>query len=161
MRRMDMHISRHAFRRFSTITAAWGLVFAVVHVYWAAGGDAGMRDDVSSPGAALYVGFVAVLGLVGAAVAYGLDRPWGAKVGSRRLRVLARAGGVALLLGVAVGVGRWAADGSLGDDGAAGVVITAYFLLGAALFAALGWARTTRPGRDVDAVPAPSAMRRT
>jgi hypothetical protein len=34
-------------------------------------------------------------------------------------------------LGVAVGVGRWMVKGPLGDDGADGVVITAYFLVGA------------------------------
>ena len=55
--------------------------------------------------------------------------------------MLARFGGVILLLGVAVGVGSWIAAGSLGDDGANGVAITAYFLLGALLFSALGWHR--------------------
>lgn len=34
---------------------------------------------------------------------------------------------------------RWMVDGSLGDDCVGGVVITAYFLLGCLLFAALGW----------------------
>ena len=43
-----------------------------------------------------------------------------------------------LLLGVAVGVLRWLADGGLGDDGVGGVVITAYFFLGAVLFSLLG-----------------------
>lgn len=55
--------------------------------------------------------------------------------------MLARFGGLILLLGVAVGVGSWIAAGSLGDDGANGVAITAYFLLGALLFSALGWHR--------------------
>ena len=56
-----------------------------------------------------------------------------------RLRVLARLGGTLLLLGVAVGVGRWIMDASLDGDGAGGVVITAYFALGGVLFSALGW----------------------
>jgi hypothetical protein len=137
-----MRLSESTFQRLASITAIWGVVFAVVHVYWAAGGDAGMTDDVSGPGAAAYVALIAVLGLLGAAVALGLDRPWGALVGRRRLRRLSRAGGIALLVGVAVGTGRWLAAGSLGDDGANGVAITAYFLLGAALFAALGWSKT-------------------
>jgi hypothetical protein len=38
-----------------------------------------------------------------------------------------------------IGVGRWVGDGGVGDDGVPGVVITAYFLLGGALFSALGW----------------------
>lgn len=53
--------------------------------------------------------------------------------------MLARVGGTLLSLGVAVGVGGWIAAGSIGDDGADGVVITAYFLLGGLLFSALGW----------------------
>lgn len=53
--------------------------------------------------------------------------------------LLARVGGAVLLLGVAVGVLRWLADGGLGDDGVGGVVITAYFFLGAVLFSLLGW----------------------
>lgn len=80
-------------------------------------------------------------GLAGAAVAHGLYQPWGTRVGRRALRMLARFGGLILLLGVAVGVGSWIAAGSLGDDGANGVAITAYFLLGALLFSALGWHR--------------------
>ena len=53
--------------------------------------------------------------------------------------MLARLGGAMLLLGVVAGVARWAADGGLGDDGAAGVVITAYFFAGGVLFSLLGW----------------------
>jgi hypothetical protein len=48
---------------------------------------------------------------------------------------------------VVVGVGRWIGAGTLGDDGAAGVAITAYFLLGAGLFAVLGW-RDAKPARS-------------
>jgi hypothetical protein len=61
--------------------------------------------------------------------------------GSRRrtLIILARTGGAALLLGVVFGAGRWLADWSLDGDGAAGVVITLYLLLGGFLFSAFGW----------------------
>ena len=55
--------------------------------------------------------------------------------------LLARGGGVALLIGVVVGVSRWLVDGGLDGDGAAGVVTTVYFLLGGVLFSVLGWAR--------------------
>jgi hypothetical protein len=47
--------------------------------------------------------------------------------GRRRLVLLARAGGTALLAGVVVGVVRWLAGGGLEDDGAAGVITTVYF----------------------------------
>ena len=140
------HVSDILVRRLAAVTAAWGVVFAGFHFYWAAGGSVGIEGDAPSLAASLYIAFIAVLGLVGAAVAYGLEKGWGARSGRRRLRMLARLGGLVLLLGVAVGVGPWIAAGSLGDDGAAAVVITAYFLLGGLLFSTLGWVRTGRPG---------------
>lgn len=94
-------------------------------------------EPATSVDASLYIAFIALLGLAGAGVAHGLSRPGSARVGQRRLRLLARAGATLLLLGVGIGVGRWIAAGGIGDDGAAGVVITGYFLLGGALFAAL------------------------
>jgi hypothetical protein len=110
--------------RIARMTTAWGLVFAVAHFYWAVGAD--------TLAAGLYIGFIAVLGLVGAAVArlheHGLH-----------FTFLTRAGGIALLLGVAIGTGRWLAAGSLQGDGAEGIAITAYFLVGGILFTLLGW----------------------
>jgi hypothetical protein len=135
-----MHTPDISIRRLGVVTAVWGIVFAGFHFYWAAGGGAAY-EGTPSLGESLYIAFIAVLGLAGAAVAYGLYQPWGTRVGGRALRMLARFGGVILLLGVAFGVGRWIADGSLGDDGANGVAITAYFLLGGLLFSALGWRR--------------------
>ena len=130
-------------RRVGAATALWGLVFAAFHFYWAAGGTAGHDPEGQSLADSLYIAFIAVIGLVSVVVAHGLYRPWGNRMGRRRLRMLARVGGTLLLLGVAVGVGGWIAAGSIGDDGADGVVITAYFLLGALLFSALGWHRTS------------------
>jgi hypothetical protein len=135
-----MHTPDISIRRLGIVTAVWGIVFAGFHFYWAAGGGAAY-EGTPSLGESLYIAFIAVLGLAGAAVAHGLYQPWGTRVGRRALRRLARFGGVILLLGVAFGVGRWIADGSLGDDGANGVAITAYFLLGGLLFSALGWRR--------------------
>jgi hypothetical protein len=54
------------------------------------------------------------------------------------LGISTRAGGAALLLGVAVGAGRWPADGSLNGDGVAGVATTLHFLAGGVLCSALG-----------------------
>lgn len=135
-----MHSSKSVISRIADATAIWGLVFAAFHFYWAAGGGAlGVGEDSPSLAASLYIGLVAVIGLAGSAVALGLNRPWGAAVGRRGLQLLARFGGAALLLGVAVGVGRWISAGSLGDDGAGGIVVTAYFFLGGVLFTLLGW----------------------
>ena len=112
-----MNLSDTSIRRLSVVTAFWGIVFAGFHFYWAAGGSTAMDERALTLGESLYIAFIAVLGLAGAAVAHGLYQPWGARIGHRRLRTLAR----------------------LGDDGADGVVITAYFLLGGLLFSALGW----------------------
>lgn len=120
------------------LTVAWGLLFALVHFYWAVEG-AGSGAD--TPAAQAYIAFIAVLGLLGSAVAHGVAHDWGARLGSRRLTLLARSGGAVLLLGAAFGIGTWFADGSLNGDGTEGVAITAYFLLGGALFSAVGWRR--------------------
>jgi hypothetical protein len=134
-----VHISDISIRRVGAATALWGLVFAAFHFYWAAGGTTANDPDSQSLADSIYIAFIAFIGLVSAAVAHGLYQPWGDRIGRRRLRVLARVGGTLLFLGVAVGVGGWIAAGSIGDDGADGVVITAYFLLGGLLFSALGW----------------------
>jgi hypothetical protein len=116
------------------VTVAWGVIFALVRFYWAGAGIAG----ADTPAARVYIAFIALIGLAGAAVADGLVHGWAARLGRRRLVLLARVGGAVLLLGVAVGVLRWLADGGLGDDGVGGVVITAYVFLGAVLFSLLG-----------------------
>jgi Protein of unknown function (DUF3995) len=147
-RRTAGQLGRHPLVRVSSVTVAWAVVFAVVHAYWAAGGEAGMRGDpADSPVAQIYIGAIAALGLVGAALAYGLDDRRRTARRSRTLTLLARAGGAVLLLGVAVGTGRWLAAWSLEGDGPAGIVTTLYFLLGGLLFTALGWRRDT-PGPD-------------
>jgi hypothetical protein len=128
------------------LTVAWGVVFALVHGYWAAGGAAGMNGDpADTPAAQAYIGVVTLIGLAGAGVAYGLLDARRGTVVRRRLALLARASRVALLLGVAFGTARWIADGSLHGDGAAGVATTVYFLIGGVLFLMLGGVRT--PGR--------------
>jgi hypothetical protein len=121
-------------QRLNQITIAWSALFALVHFYWAAGGGAGMNGEpADTAGAQLYIGFIAVLGLLGGGVAYWLHgRP-----SDPRLILLARAGGAALLAGVVVGVARWLSDGGIGDDGAAGVITTLYFLAGGVLFSAI------------------------
>jgi uncharacterized membrane protein YeaQ/YmgE (transglycosylase-associated protein family) len=131
--------------RVAHATTAWGVIFAIAHLYWAAGGEAGANGaPADTPAAQAYIAAIAALGLVGAVVAHGLLHRWGHRVGRQMLAVTARAGGAALLLGVAVGTGRWLADGSLNGDGVAGIVTTLYFLLGGALFSALGWRSTER-----------------
>jgi hypothetical protein len=156
-----MQRSESVIRRVGDATAIWGVVFAAFHFYWAAGGTAlGVGEDRTSVAASLYIAAVAGLGLLAAAIAQGLHRPWGAAIGPRRLRLLARLGALALLLGVVIGVGRWIVAGSLGDDGVGGLVITAYFLLGGALLAVLGWQRQgRRTGHGDGCSPAAAPVR--
>jgi hypothetical protein len=128
-------------RHFSlgTVTVAWSALFAVVHLYWAAGGSIGMNGDPADTAAAQgYIAFIALLGIAGGAIAHAVDRGSAPGISRRTLVLLARAGGAALLVGVAVGTGRWLADGGVDSDGAAGLLITLYFLIGGVLFSALG-----------------------
>jgi len=97
-------------------------------------------EPADTAGAQAYIGLIAVIGLLGAAVAYGLAPGSRSLLERRRLVLLARVGGGALLAGVVIGVSRWLADGSLNGDGAGGIITTTYFLLGGLLFAWLGWA---------------------
>jgi hypothetical protein len=96
------------------LVVAWSLLFAAVNIYWAAGGTALGNGGSSSGGEQAYVGFIAAIGLVGAAVGHGLGHDRDARPGLRGLVLLARAGGAALLLGVLLGVGRWVGDGGIG-----------------------------------------------
>jgi hypothetical protein len=135
-------------RRLGHITVAWGVIFAVVHAYWAAGGAAGTDGDPADTAPVqIYIAFIAALGLVGAGVADALVHERTGRPGRRALSLLARAAGVALLAGVAVGVGRWLIQGGLADDGATGIAITLYFLVGGLLFSALGWRRAPARAR--------------
>jgi hypothetical protein len=80
-----MWTSDISIRRLGIVTAVWGIVFAGFHFYWAAGGGAAY-EGTPSLGESLYIAFIAVLGLAGAAVAHGLYQPWGTRVGRRGLR---------------------------------------------------------------------------
>lgn len=84
---------RKAARRFPVgayAAAAWAVLFALVHVYWLAGGRAGLPagqslfDNVPL----LVVDVAAIpLSLAGAVLALALVRPWGARISRRWLSV--------------------------------------------------------------------------
>lgn len=121
-------------------TAVWAALFAVVHAYWASGGEIGTKGGAAgTPAAQAYIAAIALLGVIGAAIAYRLAHGPRTRRHRAPLTLLARVGGAALLLGVGVGTGRWLASWSLDGDGATGIVITLYFLLGGVLFSMLGW----------------------
>lgn len=93
------------------VTVEWGVLFAVVHFYWASGGTARNNAGATDAAAQTYIGFIALVGLLSAAVAHGFGHDWAARLGRRRLTLLARVGGAVLMLGVRGGVGRWLGDG--------------------------------------------------
>jgi hypothetical protein len=66
------HLPSHKLVRLANATVAWGVLFAVVHFYWAAGGTALHNSGATDAAAQAYIGFIAVIGLVSAAVAHGL-----------------------------------------------------------------------------------------
>lgn len=124
----------------SDSATCWGVVFAAVHVYWAlAGADAVGVEGPRGIGASIYIGFIALLGLAAAITAFGIGHPSRVPLERSVLRTLARAAGIVLLAGVAIGVARWIAAGAIGADEVSDVAITAYFAIGGALFVSLGW----------------------
>lgn len=71
--------------------AVWMVVFAVVHLYWSVGGTALLPAGLTVPDVLplLIIDIVAVpLSLAGAVLALALVRPWGARIGRRRLLLL-------------------------------------------------------------------------
>jgi hypothetical protein len=95
------------------------LAHLTVGFYWAVEGA-----GADTQAAQIYVAFIAVLGLLGSAVAHDVAPSSNTAQPARRL---ASAPG--------------SPDSSLNGDGAEGVAIAAYFLLGGALFSAVGWRR--------------------
>src|SRR4051794_8623074 len=71
-----MRILRNlTFETIGWVTVTWSVVFAAVHFYWAAGGAFGMNGDpADTPGAQAYIGFIALLGVLGGPVALRLVR---------------------------------------------------------------------------------------
>ena len=94
------------------------MLFAVVHVYWAAGGAAGMNGEPADTLAAqLYIAFTAISGWRGARRLRARPRP------APALTLLDLDGGAALLLArrrQRPRLAQWSLEG----DGAAGVVTT-------------------------------------
>lgn len=88
------------------VTVAFGVLFTLAHFYWAAGGTA--IDSAGDTDAAQdSIGFIAVVGLLGAAVRHGFAHDREARLTRPRLTLLARARGAALAIGNLSGVERW------------------------------------------------------
>jgi hypothetical protein len=99
------------------IAAAWSLMFAVPHVYWAAGGRAGLGAQAGAADAALrqtwFAGYnllTAMLAILGAFVAVALARQWGGRRLRRWLLAMATLGCIALSVRGALGLILMSAD---------------------------------------------------
>ncbi|MFI5530774.1 DUF3995 domain-containing protein [Kitasatospora sp. NPDC051853] len=135
--------------------AAWGLLFAAVHVYWLFGGRALLPDGLSVTGnlPLLVIDVLAVpLSLAATALALALIRPWGLRFGK-----LPRTAGWAVAAVLAVhalptvpdwlllAAGRQELAGMPAMERFATALYEPWFLLGAVLFAAA--VHTTGRGR--------------
>ena len=123
--------------RLGYAIVAWGGVFAAVHFYWAAGGTALNNGGPVDGGAAAYIAFIAVLGVIGGLVGLAIARAATRRIPRRPLLLLTRVGATLLLFGVATAVIRLAAgtDDSWTEDPMSTAAITLYFLAGGVLYA--------------------------
>ena len=89
------------------LAAAWALVFALISVYWAAGGTLGVASvgaAVAGATSGLLVWAAAVLKFVGVAFSLALVRPWGRRLPRRPLLALDYVVSVLLMLYGAVNI---------------------------------------------------------
>lgn len=132
------------------IVAAWSLVFAVVHVYWAAGGRAGLGAQAGAADTALgqawFAGYnllTATLAVLGALVAVALARQWGGPRLRRWLLATAVLGCIALSVRGVLGLTLMSADLLRGTYDRATpallVAIEPWFVLGGIAYGVMAW----------------------
>jgi hypothetical protein len=136
-------------RRVAAYAAfGWSVVFLAPHVYWAAGGTAGLPHSEPLRGLIAVINYAAiVLSALAAALALALARPWATAVPRRIL--LAGAWAVSFLLGLR-GAGGLVQGLFEGGEGSNALVVgfELLFLLGGILFAlaAREYSRSPRTG---------------
>lgn len=129
---------------------AWALVFLLPHVYWAAGGTAGLGDESIEGTIAVINAAAIVLSVLAAVLALALVRPWGASIPRRIL--LAGAWGACVLLSLRGSVGLLQAaaiafGASDEDVPTLALVFEPLFLIGGILF---GLAASSAPVRHLE-----------
>lgn len=135
--------------------AAWALIFAAPHFWWALGvswafpGDADLFERAfDRTWWLVYDLVVGLLCLVGAGLALALVQPWGRVFPARLLRAAVWSGSVLLLLRGALGVAPmvWSLLREASDESHPwSYVIEPWFLVGGILFGLVAW--STRRGR--------------
>lgn len=134
---------------FAYAAAAWSLIFAAPHVWWALGVSWAFPGDADDFERAfdrtwwlVYDLVVALLCLVGAGVALALVQPWGRALPTRLLRAAVWSGSVLLLLRGALGVVPmvWSLLAGASDDVHPwAYVIEPWFVIGGVLFSLAAW----------------------
>jgi hypothetical protein len=138
------------------LAAAWSLLFAALHFYWAASGRAGLGAQAGAADAALrqawFAGYnliAAALAVLGSFVAVGLARRWGGARLRRLLLAAAAVGCIALILRGALGVVLLLADLLRGRyDETTPVLLVAiepWFVLGGIAYAGMVWQLSRQP----------------
>lgn len=133
-----MTTPRRSGRPAARAACAWSIAFLVPHVYWAAGGTAGLPGGERLEGAIALINHAAiVLSVVAAGLALALARP-PASVARRRILV-AGAWTAAVLLGVrgAGGLAQGLLEGGEWSDAGSDALVIGFealFLLGGILF---------------------------
>jgi hypothetical protein len=134
--------------RAAYAACAWSVVFIAPHVYWAAGGTAGLPEGESLEGTIAVVNYAAiVLSALAAVLALQLARPARSATSRRILLAGAWTASLLLVLRGAGGLAQGLIDGGEGSD-ALVIGFEALFLLGGILFglAAREYARSAPAG---------------
>jgi hypothetical protein len=133
------------------MAAAWSLLFAAPHLYWAAGGREGLGAQARAADAALrqawfagYNLFAAILAILGALVAVALARRWGGPRLRRWLLSAAALGCIVLSVRGALGLVLLFADVVRGTHDPATpallVAIEPWFVVGGIAYGGMAWA---------------------
>ena len=126
----------------------WSVLFALPHVYWAAGGTAGF-DGREMSGVLIAINLVAiVLSVIAAIVALATVQRWGERVPDRLLQ--SAIWSACLLLTLRGGAGLIQTIVGQGEQSTLVMIFEPTFLIGGALFGALGIAflREARTNRQ-------------
>ncbi|MEU5880926.1 DUF3995 domain-containing protein [Spirillospora sp. NPDC047279] len=139
--------------------AGWGVLFALVHVYWLAGGRAGLPSGQSifDSTALLVIDVIAIpVSFAAAALALALTRPWGGRFRRRTLLTGAWAAAVLMVVHalptmidwVALAAGERTAGELTAEERFVTFLYEPWFLAGGILFALAAFAhrRATRLG---------------
>jgi hypothetical protein len=116
---------------------AWAVVFLVPHVYWAAGGTAGLEGNVLRGPLAAINSVAIACSVVAAALALALARAWGASLPRRIVLLAASTASAVLVLRGAAGIAASVAEALVGAGPPPPLLVLVFeplFVVGGLLF---------------------------